>query len=701
MPINFLRAGIFFSLSFTAHAQFSPGPNPITTSVGAQTLSSGNGTIEVGGAISVNATSAALAMTGTSNLTVNGTIQQAGSGRGIDSNSGTANLSVVNNGVILTASGDAFRINTSGSSVSLTNNGSISVTAGGQAIDWAAITSGANVLTNLAGATISAVGEDAVRPGQNGVVNNSGNITATPTGTTTVSGSDAIDLRTQKTVVVTNSGLISGRHGIATDGANVGPSSLTVNNTAGGMIQALNGSGINLDGVNTTVVGNVTNSLGATIKGGLLASTDEGDGDGIDVDGVLTLVNSGDVLGLGAKGGTNNAEGIAAGGGSITNTATGQIIGSTDIIDAPNGNATRSGNGILIDDSNGGNAVAALTVLNDGLIRGKTGFAIRTVGTFADTITNNATGTIRGAGIGAAIQTGGGNDTLTNSGTILSDTGNAVDLEDGDDTLTIQGGSASITGNVSGGTGSNTLNINPGTSNNFTYGGSFSNFSGVNIQSGTISLSGVNAYTGDTNVNGGRLLVNGSLAAGSSVSVSSGAALGGSGTVGGTVEILAGGKISPGTSIESLDTGSEIWYSEGIMEFEFSTDGSSGGAGAEWDLLAIAGTLDLSGITTPFVMELVTMTNATTPGSLGAWDPLTNHTWEGFVTTSGGVVGFADDKFAFDTSGFQDSLNVGSYFTVQQNGNNLDLLYVVPEPSTMVLMFGAAAGLLGLRRRRN
>jgi len=699
--LHFLRAGIFFSLSFAAHAQFSPGGNPITTSVGAQTLSSGNGTIEVGGAISVNATSAALAMTGTSNLTVNGTIQQAGSGRGIDSNSGTANLSVVNNGVILTASADAFRVNTSGSSVSLTNNGSISVTAGGQAIDWAAITSGANVLTNLSGATISAVGEDAVRPGQNGVVNNSGNITATPTGTTTVSGSDAIDLRTQKTVVVTNSGLISGRHGIATDGANVGPSSLTVNNTAGGMIQALNGSGINLDGVNTTVVGNVTNSLGATIKGGLLASTDEGDGDGIDVDGVLTLVNSGDVLGLGAKGGTNNAEGIAAGGGSITNTATGQIIGSTDIIDAPNGNATRSGNGILIDDSNGGNAVAALTVLNDGLIRGKTGFAIRTVGTFADTITNNATGIIRGAGTGAAIQTGGGNDTLTNSGTILSDTGNAVDLEDGDDTLTIQGGSASITGNVSGGTGSNTLNINPGTSNNFTYGGSFSNFSGVNIQSGTISLSGVNAYTGDTNVNGGRLLVNGSLAAGSSVSVSSGAALGGSGTVGGTVEILAGGKISPGTSIESLDTGSEIWYSEGIMEFEFSTDGSSGGAGAEWDLLAIAGTLDLSGITTPFVMELVTMTNATTPGSLGAWDPLTNHTWEGFVTTSGGVVGFADDKFAFDTSGFQDSLNVGSYFTVQQNGNNLDLLYVVPEPSTMVLMFGAAAGLLGLRRRRN
>lgn len=48
------------------------------------------------------------------------------------------------------------------------------MTSGGQAIDWASITTGANTLTNQATGSITAVGEDAGRPGQNGIVSNSG-----------------------------------------------------------------------------------------------------------------------------------------------------------------------------------------------------------------------------------------------------------------------------------------------------------------------------------------------------------------------------------------------------------------------------------------------------------------------------------------------------------------------------------------------
>jgi len=48
--------------------------------------------------------------------------------------------------------------------VFLINSGTIQVTNGGQAIDWAAITSKSNRLDNLAGGLITAVGEDAVRP---------------------------------------------------------------------------------------------------------------------------------------------------------------------------------------------------------------------------------------------------------------------------------------------------------------------------------------------------------------------------------------------------------------------------------------------------------------------------------------------------------------------------------------------------------
>jgi hypothetical protein len=47
-------------------AQFNPGPNPIIGTVGARTLSSGTGTINAGGAISITTNGVALTMTGTS-----------------------------------------------------------------------------------------------------------------------------------------------------------------------------------------------------------------------------------------------------------------------------------------------------------------------------------------------------------------------------------------------------------------------------------------------------------------------------------------------------------------------------------------------------------------------------------------------------------------------------------------------------------
>src|SRR5262249_22987236 len=162
--------------------------------------------------------------------------------------------------LISAVSSDAFRVNTD-STVSLTNNGTIRVTNGGQAIDWAAISTKSNTLTNSG--FITAVGEDAVRPGTNGIVINSGTISATPTGGTTPSGSDGIDVRTFTGIQITNTGSITGRHGIATDGSNTGPSTITLNNNAGGVITALNGSGLNIDGVSVNVTANVINQAGA------------------------------------------------------------------------------------------------------------------------------------------------------------------------------------------------------------------------------------------------------------------------------------------------------------------------------------------------------------------------------------------------------------------------------------------------------
>lgn len=505
-----LLLGLFAHLPLL-RAQFVPGPNPITGTVGAQTLSSGVGTVNVGGAISVaSGGGVALTMTGTSTLINNGTIQTLGSGRAIDSNSGVSNLTLTNNGLISSESTDAFRINTN-SIVSLTNSGTIRVVNGGQAIDWAAITSQSNVLTNLAGGLISAVGEDAVRPGNGGSVNNAGTIIATPTGGASPSGSDGIDLRTEKTVTVTNTGTIQGRHGIATDGANVGPSSLTVNNNAG-LIAAVNGSGINIDGVSTSVTATVTNAFGATIQGGVLAAATAGDGDGIDVDGVLTLTNSGNVLGLGAKGAGNNAEAIAMGGGSVTNTATGRIVGSTRAADAPNGDVSKAGNGILVDDSNGGSAIAATTISNAGLIQGTTGFAIKLIGTFNDSVTNEAGGLIQGGKTAAelmhpaVVDTGAGNDLVTNRGAIVSDGGfvaRGVTLGQGDDHFRLLGANASVVGTIDGGAGGEVagdrLTVDVGGGNTARVGG-FSNFEQVELLSGSLRVFGDSTLFGSLNL---------------------------------------------------------------------------------------------------------------------------------------------------------------------------------------------------------
>jgi len=513
-----------------AFAQFSPSPNPVTTAVsGQRTLATGTGSVTNTGSIT-HTGAATVVISGTGTVLNNaGSIIQTGSSRAIDNTVNNSSLTISNTGTISAVSSDAVRINAANTAISLTNSGTISVSAGGQAIDWAAITTASNTLTNQFGGSITTVGEDAVRPGTNGVVINAGTITATPTGVATPSGSDGIDVRTLTGIQVTNTGTITGRHGIATDGSNAGPSAITVNNNTGGIIQALNGSGLNIDGVSVNVTANVTNQSGATIRGGVLAAATNGDGDGVDIDGVLTLNNSGNIFGYGAKGvGSdtlpNGAQAVSTGGGTIINTATGQIIGSTLLADAPNGDNTRIGEGILADNSSGGNAVAATSVTNDGLIRGKTGAGIRIIGTFADTITNNATGIIRGAGTGAAIQTGDGGDTVTNKGAIIGDNGSAIDLQAGNDTLNIQGGAASVTGSIDGGTGTNTLNLTLGVGNSFSYSGSLSNFSTVDVQSGIVTLSGVSNYTGLTKLSGGSLILDGAdrLASASSLELGGG-----------------------------------------------------------------------------------------------------------------------------------------------------------------------------------
>jgi len=224
-------------------------------------------------------------------------------------------------------------------------------------------------------------------------------------------------------------------------------------------------------------------------------------------------------------------------------------------------------------------------------------------------------------------------------------------------------------------------------------------------------LAGASTYSGGTTIGGGTLWVNnttGSGTGGGAVVVLSGATLGGSGTVAGTVALQ--GRVSPGASVGTLTTGSQTWSDGGGFTFQIDdAEGTAGGAfpASGWDLLEIAGTLDLSGLSEGgFEIDLVSLLpgGGTNPGDADhfAVGPDAHYEWD-FVHTSGGIVGFDPTKFLLDGSGLSNALanpfGTGR-FAIVQDGNDLLLTFTgaVPEPSSLVLLvLGSLVGSVAFR----
>jgi autotransporter-associated beta strand protein len=222
---------------------------------------------------------------------------------------------------------------------------------------------------------------------------------------------------------------------------------------------------------------------------------------------------------------------------------------------------------------------------------------------------------------------------------------------------------------------------------------------------GSLILSGSSTYAGATTVSAGRLSVNGSLG-NTAVTVQSGAEVGGSGSIGGVVNVLAGGTLSPGNSIQSLAVGATTFSGSSTFEYEYdSTDPASLAAAA--DLLVVNGNLtinagailtltDLAGSPNPFV-------NYTTTFALisysGAWN-------NGLFTYNGNEL--ADgDWFLVGSQEWQIDYNrmlstglanfTGDYLT----GGSFVAITAVPEPSTWAMaLAGLAGSFLVMRRRR-
>ncbi|MEI9803946.1 MAG: hypothetical protein WDN48_05105 [Pseudolabrys sp.] len=200
------------------------------------------------------------------------------------------------------------------------------------------------------------------------------------------SGNDSIDFNDANgtgTVNNYSTGLISSaRHGIT---ANQGIAVLNY-----GTIIGNDGSGINIDSTTNPSITTVTN------YGSIIGTAKTADGDGLDVDHLLTLNNYGTIKGLGTGSGGNLSEGLAIGGGTVNNYA-GALIYSDQ-------------RAITVDDSSLGNAFGTVAINNAGTIRGASGEAVKITSNLSNTLTNS--GAIFG-GVFMGNATGGNFNTVT------------------------------------------------------------------------------------------------------------------------------------------------------------------------------------------------------------------------------------------------------------------------------------------------
>jgi uncharacterized protein with beta-barrel porin domain len=580
----------------------SPNPDSVAANVTAATV-----TVDTGATLDLNGGAAITSTAATTIITNSGTITGT-SGRAINignpDNSRTITITNNAGATIKGASDDAVRINfaPTGGTITVNNSGLIQTTNGGQAIDFDGIsTSSAQVIiNNFAGGEIRSYAADAVRPGQGATVNNSGLIRSDgPTG----DNSDGVDWQARSgTVNNLAGGTISGlRHGV--NGGT--PAVFTVVN--GGTILGRNGSGVGSDGTGISV----TNT--GTIRGTWDGVQANGDGDGVDIDGIGTVVNSGTIEGLTAAGvdsggRPNSAQGVAMGGGSITNNAGGLISGGAQ--------------GVLInlDTNPGGAAVGATTILNAGTIRGVSAEGIQLVGNFADGITTS--GAIIG-GNGKAIDMGGGDDSLTVTGA-ASFTG-SIDGGAGIDTLTLGTTTTNTIDNVanfeslvvtgsgwrlgSSATFANGVTIGAGgglTGNSATLIGPIANSGTLTVDQttagtfaaaltgtgslvktggGDLTIGNLPGFTGPTTVNQGKLILAGVLPG--AIAVQNGATLAGNGTVG-TTTLQAGATIAPGNSIGTIIVNGNFTAASGST---YIAETAATGAA---DRIAISGTATIA-----------------------------------------------------------------------------------------------------------
>ncbi len=228
--------------------------------------------------------------------------------------------------------------------------------------------------------------------------------------------------------------------------------------------------------------------------------------------------------------------------------------------------------------------------------------------------------------------------------------------------------------------GSNTRNLTLG---NGDANGSFSGamtFTGASstinkVGTGTQTLRGLISVPGAGSVSGGRLNIDGTWTGG--LTANANGTLGGIGTINGTVTVNNSGVLSPGNSAGTLTIGGVLSIAgSGILSFDINGLNTTIGGG---------------------INDLVTgVTNLTLDGSLditGSFVGAPNGSVWRLINYSGTLT---DNTLAL---GVIPSLPGGASLTIDTSvAGQVNLIYNVPEPASLVLLACAACGAL-LRRK--
>jgi len=323
--------------------------------------------------------------------------------------------------------------------------------------------------------------------------------------------------------------------------------------------------------------------------------------------------------------------------------------------------------------------------------------------TGANTFTGGFKITSRGIGIGNKAAFGTGpltiGDAVTAPATPITLTA-TVDLSGSNavtnsvilnQNFTTAGMSLELTSNVDLGAATRTITTNNTAPSVTTLSGVISGAGGSFTKAGaaTLRLSGASSFTGATTISAGTLLLTGSLAGTSKVDITG--TLGGTGSItpaaAGNINLLDGGKISPGLSAGTL---SATFSSGGKLDITAGVTASNSQA-----LIFELGT--------PLASDRITLTGGALEIGTGVleFDDFVFTTLAGFVPENGVYLLFDGNTPISGVLGNNLTGDIGGgigRLQLADGGNDL-VLQMIPEPGSVALLV-AGMGLLAGRRRR-